>query len=349
MKKFIALFLVLAICGSLLAACGGEEKKPEKAVKDDGILKILMIGHSLGNDSTFLLPEVFKNENAGPLVVGVIYHSGCRLAQHLDYIDQKAAQYAYYEYDTSKDEEWFRATSSGDFQAFVPGSGTDVYIEDGSIAQTMDFGLTRHDWDIIVTQAGVFEAAGVKDSAYNVNLKEDVNKLLEYVLSKDIEPKTKPQIGWNITWTCPSDDMLNESYTSHLHNNFIDADFMYEAIVKNAQTVIAPAYEFDYIFPSGTAMQNARSSTFEPKDLYRDTIHANDYGRLIVAYTWYCMLTGADINTCKFGPVNSKVLVDNKMRNSGTAFEMTEQQKTILIESVSGALANPYAVTQSAN
>lgn len=350
MKKTLAFLLALVVCLSMFAACGKTDPKNEEPkVEDDGVMKILMIGHSLGNDSVFMLPEVFKNENAGPLVVGAIYHSGCRLAQHLDYINQNALQYAYYEYDTQKDDQWLRADKDGNFMPFEPGSGTDVYIEDGSIAQTMDFGITRHDWDIIVTQAGVFEAANVVDSAYQINIAKDLNALLAYVKSKDIEPATTPKIGWNITWTCPSDDMLNESYTGHLHNNFADADAMYEAIAKTAKEVVAPAYPFDYIFPSGTAMQNARSSALEPKDLYRDTIHANDYGRLIVAYTWYCMLTGADINTCKFGPVNSKILVDNFMRNSGTAFEMTDVQKTVLIESVSNAMANPYQMTNSSN
>ena len=350
MNKLIALLLALAMCCSFMAACSSTEddaeKEKEVTVKDDGVLKILMIGHSLGNDSTFMLPEIWKNENAGPAVIGAIYHSGCRVAQHLDYIDQKAAQYAYYEYDTSKDNEWFRADCNGDFLPFVPGSGTDTFIEDGSIAQTMDFGLTRHDWDIIITQAGVFEAANVTDSAYAVNLAKDVPELLKYVLSKDIQPKTKPQIAWNITWTCPGDEMLNESYKTNLYGNFTDAAAMYEAIAKTAQEVVAPAYNFDYIFPSGTAMQNARVRLPMSKNLYRDFIHANDFGRLLVGYTIFCSITGANINECQLAPVNYMVLTDNYLRNSGTNFELTEEQKTVLIESVSGALATPYAVTQ---
>lgn len=355
MKRLIALLLVMALSCSLLAACGGEKKnetkenEPEKVVEDDGVMKILMIGHSLGNDSTYLLPEVFKNENEGPLVMGVIYHSGCRLNQHVSYIEQNAKQYAYYEYDTQKDDQWFRADCNGNFEPFIPGTGTDVYIEDGSIAQTMEYGITRHDWDIVVTQAGVFEAANASDSQYPIQMEQDIKTVFDYVLSKDIEPATTPKFGWNITWTCPSDNMLNDSYRGHLYNNFESADAMYEAIVATAKDVVVPSFDFDYIFPSGTAMQNARSSAFEPKELYRDTIHANDYGRLIVAYTWYCTLTGKDINSCQFGPVNSKVLLDNMKLTMGVPFEMTEQQKTILVESVSNALASPYAMTQSAN
>ena len=354
MKRLITLLLVLALSCSFLAACGGEKsntkkEETEKIVEDDGVMKILMIGHSLGNDSTYLLPEIFKNENAGPLVMGVIYHSGCRLNQHVSYIEQNAAQYAYYEYDTQVDDQWRRADCNGNYNLFVAGTGTDVYIEDGSIAQTMEFGITRHDWDIIVTQAGVFEAANAVDSQYPIQMEQDIKAIFDYVLSKDIEPASKPKFGWNITWTCPSDNMLNDSYRGHLYNNFADADAMYEAIVATAKDVAVPSYAFDYVFPSGTALQNARSSAFEPKDLYRDTIHANDYGRLIVAYTWYCTLTGKDINSCQFAPINSKVLLDTLMLSTGKQFEMTEQQKTILIESVSNALANPYQMTQSVN
>ena len=354
MKRLITLLLVLALSCSFLAACGGNKSKTEKdesnkVVEDDGVMKILMIGHSLGNDSTFMLPEIFKNENEGPLVVGMIYHSGCRLNQHVTYINQNAKQYAYYEYDTQVDDQWRRADCNGNYELFVPGTGTDTYIEDGSIAQTMEFGITRHDWDIVVTQAGVFEAANASDSQYPIQMEQDIKTIFDYVLSKDIEPATTPKFGWNITWTCPSDNMLNDSYRGHLYNNFTDADAMYEAIVATAKDVVVPSYDFDYVFPSGTAMQNARSSAFEPKDLYRDTIHANDFGRLIVAYTWYCTITGKDINSCQFAPINSKVLVDTLMLSTGKQFEMTEQQKTVLIESVSNALANPYQMTQSVN
>ena len=49
-------------------------------------------------------------------------------------------------------------------------------------------------------------------------------------------------------------------------------------------------------------------------------------------------------------PANiGKVLLDTLMLSTGKQFEMTEQQKTILIESVSNALANPYQMTQSVN
>lgn len=364
MKKALALLLALCLFCGLIAGCSSKpaeetpksdtqnEETPEKQeeqtiVEDDGVLKILMIGHSLGLDSFFMLPEVLKNENAGPAVIGVLYHSGCRLGQHVEYLSSNAPQYAYFEYNTEVHDQWYRADCSGELLPYIPNTPNDTLIADGTIAQTMAFGIACHDWDIVATQAGVFEAADKQDGAYLPNFQSDIKTLMEYVLANDIEKGSVPKFAWNITWTCPSDEMLNDTYKTNLYNNFADADEMYEAIVATAKDQIAGLHDWEYMVPSGTALQNARSSQFTPKELYRDTIHASDFGRLIVAYTWYCALTGADINACQFGPINTKILVTDVLRLQNLPFELTEQQKNVLVESVTNALANPYAVTQS--
>ena len=352
MKKFLALFLALTLCVGLLACGGSGEQKNEDTtpkVEDDGIMKILMIGHSLGNDSTFMLPDIARKNGVEKLVMGVIYHSGCRLGQHVDYIKNDAAQYAYYEYDISSSQTyWLRADAAGNFTDYEATMPNDVDIENGTIAQTMKFGIQRHDWDVVVMQAGVFEAAGVIDSSYKLNIAGDIKTIQNYVLENDIEKGTAPKFAWNITWTCPSDDMLNDTYNKWLYTYFGSADEMYDAITRTAKDVVAPASDWAYVLPSGTAMQNARSSKYEPKDLYRDTIHANDFGRTMIGYVWYCTLFGKSIEECNIAPVDSHFLLDNLLRNTGKDLELTQEQKDILVESVQNALANPYAVTPSA-
>ena len=351
MKKFLAFILAVICCFSLLA-CGGageQEDNETPKVEDDGVMKILMIGHSLGNDSTFMLPSIAKSNGVEKLVMGVIYHSGCRLGQHVDYISKNAAQYAYYEYDISSEQTyWLRADSAGNFHDYEAIMTNDTDIDNGTIAQTMEFGISRHDWDIVVMQAGVFEAANMADGGWNPNFAENIKTIQDYVLEKDIEKGTTPKFAWNITWTCPSDEMLNDSYRANLQNLFGgDTDAMYEAIAATAKDIVAPAYNWDYILPSGTALQNARSSKFEPKDLYRDMIHASDFGRAIIGYTWFCTLFGKTIDECNIAPVYSKLLLDNMMRNTGKDLELTQEQKDVLVESVKNAMANPYAVTPS--
>lgn len=352
MKKFLAFILAIACCFGLLA-CGGEgEGKQEETpkVEDDGVMKILMIGHSLGNDSTFMLPSIAKSNGVDKLVMGVIYHSGCRLGQHVEYIKSEAAQYAYYEYDISSEQTyWLRADAAGNFFDYEATMTNDTDIENGTIAQTMKFGIQRHDWDIVVMQAGVFEAANKTEGGYAPNFAADIKTIQDYVLENDIEKGTTPKFAWNITWTCPSDDMLSESYRTNLGNLFGgDADAMYQAIAATAKDQIATLYNWDYILPSGTAMQNAGSSKYESKDLYRDTIHANDFGRAMIGYVWYCTLFGKTIEECNIAPIQSHLLLDNLLRNTGKDLELTQEQKDILTESVKNAMANPYAVTPSA-
>ena len=98
MKRLIALLLALTVCLGLLAACGKTEPQNEDPkVEDDGVMKILLIGHSTGVDSAYMLPAIAKNEGVENLVVGMLYHSGCRLGQHVEYLQSNAKQYAYYE------------------------------------------------------------------------------------------------------------------------------------------------------------------------------------------------------------------------------------------------------------
>lgn len=358
MKKLIALLLAAIMCCTMFVACGQTEENDNKEpddtqqtepVEDDGILKILLIGHSQGMDSAYMFPDVARNEGMEKLVVGVLYHSGCRLFQHVDFLTNNLREYAYLEYDISTDTSWQIADCNGNFTAHVPNQAHDTYIEDGSIAQTMEFGIARHDWDIVVMQAGVFESANKADTSNPVNISQDIKKIQEYVLEKDIEPGSAPEFAWNMVWACPNDDtMLNDSYKNNLYDNFDSSTNMFEHQAATLKDIVLPTYEFDYVVPAGTAIQNADTSVLNARDLYRDTIHASDYGRMMVAYMWYCELTGTDISTCKFAPVSHQIRFDNLYRMQlKEDLTLTEEQKNILIESVQNAFANPYTLTQS--
>ena len=168
MKRILAMIFALALCLSL-CACGGEsapeETTPteptEQKVEDDGVMRILVIGHSLGMDAVYLLPNVATNEGLTDLEIGLLYHSGCSTMMHAEYLAANAKQYAYFEFTSGQDTTWRRADCNGNFSAYTPGAGNDKYIEDGSIAQTMEFALQRRDWDIIVLQCSTSEAPGV--------------------------------------------------------------------------------------------------------------------------------------------------------------------------------------------
>lgn len=309
--------------------------------------KILMIGHSLGNDATYMVPEVFKAHSDTHLIMGVLYHSGCRLNQHVDYLKNNAAQYAYYEYDTAVDTQWRRADCDGNYHTYLGGMGNDIYIEDGSIAQTMLYAITRQDWDIVVLQAGVFEAAGMKDTSYTVQIPRDIATIQAYVLENRVNKEKTPKFAWNMTWSTPMDpDLLNPSYKANLEKcHGGESQRMYEAIADTLKNVVEPAYPFAWVMPSGTAMQNAKQ-VMTDKELYRDTIHASDFTRLMTAYIWYCKFTDTDLADLPITSVRCCMRGSAKGRNSGEDFILTDRQKAILKACALNAIANPYAVTK---
>ena len=358
MKRYLAFLLALVLCFGLCACGGGNSEdttptEPEQPkVEDDGIMKILLIGHSLGTDSSYMFPDVCRNEGMENLVFGRLYHSGCRVAQHMDYANADAAQYSYDEYDISKDQCWQRAYSNGTFFNQEPGTPTDMYIEDGSIAQTMKFGIQRHDWDIVILMAGLFESANIKDGYFTnreVNLAADTKALVEYVLANDIEPNSVPQFAWNMGWSTPADRAVRQESTNKLLDLFCGGDdhVLYQEQAKMLKEAVEPCHDWAYVFPNGTAIENLKGTKLADKDIYRDYGHVTDFGRMVAAYTWYCVLTDTAIEDCKIAPMNHKVLLDAKARNTGTDLELTEEQKAILIEAVGNAIKSPYETIQS--
>lgn len=364
MKRLLALLLVLVLAFSTFAGCqkapaetpaqqdnSGTEQTPPP-VEDDGIMKILLIGHSLGNDSSFFFPAIAKNEGETNLVMGVLYHSGCRLVQHVDYLKENAPQYAYYEFDISKDEEWRRAKADGSFETYIPGSANDTYIDDGTIAQTMQFGIQQHDWDMVILQGGLFEMADVKDGYFVAGKELDhvnyIQTIMDYVKENDIEKGSVPTFSWNMIWGVPADDaVLVEDTKTRLYQNFSGYEEMYQAMCKVAKDKIQPAFDWKFFMPTGTAIENLKTTKLTNAEVYRDYAHVTDYGRMVAAYVWYCTIFGKDISECKLSPISWKLQINSFSRQYQKDLELTEDQKNILVEAVGNALKTPYEVTPS--
>ena len=359
MKKYLALFLALALCLGL-CACGGttEDTTPTEPeapkVEDDGIMKILLIGHSLGMDSAFMFPDVCRNEGMENLVFGMLYHSGCRVAQHVDYAKQDARQYAYYEYDISTQQEWLRADCNGNFTPCQAGAANDIYIEDGSIAQTLKFGITRHDWDLVILQGGLFESADIRDGYYTGNNKQlglngYIQELIDYVNANDTEPATPNKFAWNMIWSSPADRAVRSDDTNKLLDLYCGGDDhnLYLEQARVTKDTVAPAFDWVHMFPNGTAIENLKGTKLMNGQIFRDYAHVTDFARMVAAYTWYCELTDTAIADCKIAPMNHKVLLDAMARNTAKDLELTEEQRGMLIEAVGNAIASPYATTAS--
>ncbi len=103
------------------------------------------------------------------------------------------------------------------------------------------------------------------------------------------------------------------------------------------------------IFPETPpgAIENLKTTKLQSNQLYRDYGHATDFGRLAAAYGWYCVLTGTPIEECKIPAMNYRVVLDKVCFMRQTDWEMTEEQRTLLVEAVGNAVKTPYAITES--
>lgn len=357
MKKLLTLCLSLVLLASLFSGCA-EQNQPQvqtpaqeqqtTKVEDDGIMRILMIGGSLGYDTMYMMPAVLKNEGVENFALGILYRSA-GLKSLTPYATGGGAEYSYREFVSGQDEAWRKADCNGNFLPSIPDEATDKYIEDGSLAVSAEFGIQRMDWDIVIIMSASNEITNVSGDLDMRN----ADTMMEYVKSKDVEPATVPEFGWHMVWSLPVDSSLwNASRREFMEKYYPgqDATAMYEDNVKNTKEIVLPAIEgkVKYVFPCATALQNAKtSSVVTDKDIHRDFIHGTDYARLIAAYTWYCGLTGTDIRDCKFGPVPNAIVRDAKIRNTGKDYVMTEEQQNLLIESVENAYKESFAVTRS--
>ena len=358
MKRILALMLALSLCLGLFTACGATEAEPTvptepevPQVEDDGILRILVLGHSLGVDSMYLLPAIMEAEGMTDFELGMVYGS-YPSGEQRKWFTTGQKKYCYREYTWGEDTTWRRADASGNFHISIPGEPNDTLIADGTISQPMEYGIERRDWDIVIIMPGGSEQVGVEPAGHRSYFDPDNFRVWkEFVLEHDIEKATTPKFAFHMVWTTPNDPTLVKDSSREFDIKYFpdstEPDYArYTSGMAAVQELIVPM-NFDYILPTGTAIQNAKSSAITGRDLYRDYVHLKDYGRLIAGYTWFCALTGKDIHECKIGPFHYESMLDQSARLLKQPVELTQLQKDILVESVANAIANPFQRTPS--
>ena len=303
--------LVLCACGNT-ADSGTPEttatpteptRDPNAPLCDGKTLKILAITSSFGLNTTQLLYDVAMAEGATEVIVGRLYISGCTLEMHVGNAKTNANAYRYTKISSKDGGEW-------------------KTMENVSLAQ----GLNDEAWDIIFTQQGA--AVAGQPNTYG----DYVPQLMQYI--KDT--KTTPTVGyvWNVLWAYQQDTDQTVYHTVFGG----DQMFMYEENLRAAKEKIVPLNMFDALIPSGTAIQNARTSYFGDT-LTKDTYHLNNLGRVIAGYTLWSILTGKELTEVNIGAVSSSDLP--------TPVELTDADRQVIIECVNNAVKNPWEVTES--
>ena len=330
MKKFLALMLAALLVMGCFTACTNQDAPadttaagPTEPAEEAKELKVLTLGHSLAVDSGHMLALVAAAEGYEDLTVGTLYYSGCPLSKHVEFLQKDAREYDLY----------LSSTKTADAP---PKILKDV---------TMGEALKQDYWDIIILQGSPFEVAS--DEGFTNG---NIQTLQKFVNDNKLNPNAV--FGWHMFWAIATDPELMAThptkpnpYVARYEKFDTDRHKLYAAYTDCVSKYILTDETIRFVIPSGTAIENAMSSYLEEKDLLRDYGHANDFGRVIASYTWFCVLTGVE----KLEEIKLDVIPKAFFRSTqGTEDRvLTQAEKDLIIESVNNALANPFEMTQS--
>ena len=174
--------------------------------------------------------------------------------------------------------------------------------------------LKQEKWDFVSLQQGS-GSSGLYSTYSHLN---DCIDLIQ----KDLLDKAHTQFIWNMTWAYQQNSTHGE-FVNYGNNQMQ----MYNSIVSCVQKLDRDI--FKVIIPTGTAIQNARTSTLGDT-LTRDGFHLNvGAGRYIASLNAVKAITGVEYETVPFSP------------------SLNAATKEICLESVDNAWKNPYEVTKS--
>ena len=142
---------------------------------------------------------------------------------------------------------------------------------------------------------------------------------------KALKPKAK--LMWHMTWA-----YQQTSTHSEFPNYNSDQMTMYNAIVSTVQSKVLMKDDIKVLIPSGTAIQNLRTSVIGD-NLTRDGYHlSTNIGRFAAALMWAKQISGCDLETISWIP-------------SGNVY--TQKQLQAIKEAVNNAYEHPLEVTAS--
>lgn len=258
----------------------------------DGVTKVLVIGNSFSDDGV----ESYLHDMAGstgkPFVIGNLFRGGAPLDFHLKNATTNNKIYSY------------RKTTI---------DGIKLNTNKTSILEA----LKDENWDYIC-----FQQASVTSGNW-ATIEESLPQLFEYVAEN--YPVSSVRYLYHQTWA-----YAQNSTTGNFDKYDRDQNKMFEQIVSVSQRIgdLIPLYK---VIPSGTAIQNGRT-TYLGDNFTRERYHLDlAFGRYTAASTWYQTLF-SDINNVNYKPNHLSV-----------------EQVALAKEAADLAVRNPFAVTKMNN
>lgn len=251
-------------------------------------VRILAIGNSFSQDAVEQYLHELAEAEGISTIIGNMFIGGCSLERHVKNARDNAPAYAYRKIGTDGKKR-----------------------EKGKMS--LEAVLADEDWDYVsLQQASPF--SGMYET-YEASLPE----LIEYVKAR-LPKKTKLML--HQTWAYAS-----TSRHSGFKNYNCNQLTMYQAIA-DAVKKAAKANKIKIVIPSGTAIQNARTS-FIGDHLNRDGYHLDvKIGRYTAACTWF-----------------ERIFKHNVVGNPYAPEGLDEARKAVAQKAAHAAVKHPYKVT----
>ena len=211
------------------------------------VVKILAIGNSFSVDAAESYVDDLAKADGVQLIIANMHIGGCNLQRHWLNAERDSAAYSY------------RKIVNGD---------TTVVAK-----QKLKTAIQDEDWDYITFQQ-VSSLSGLIDSYFPY-----LPNLLTY--TKELATNPKVQFAFHQIWAYAADSK-HKGFANY--NN--DQMQMYQAIVSTVKEAVKKT-GIKLVVPSGTAIQNGRTS-FVGDNFTRDGYHLSlGLGRFTAACTWY--------------------------------------------------------------
>ena len=225
-------------------------------------IKILAIGNSFSVDAVEQYLYEIGIANGDTLTIGNMYIGGASLELHYNNAVNDAPAYAY--------------------KKIV--KGEEIVIKNSTLAEA----IKDEKWDYISLQQ-VSHNSGIYESFYPY-----ISSLQDYV--KEASGNSDFQFVFHMIWSYSRDS--NHSGFKKYDNSQMK---MYESIVATAHKVV-DEQDIPLLIPSGTAIQNGRTSGLGDT-FCRDGYHLETtFGRYTAACTWYEAITGNCVVGTTFKP-----------------------------------------------
>lgn len=290
-------------------------------------MKVLTLGSSSSVDSNHMINLVAHAEGIGEneeLIIGTLYYSGCKLWQHVKFLQESAPEYRLYLSSTATPDQPPKILKN----------------------VTMEQALVYADWDVIVLQPNGGET--VREETFT-------DGQLEIIRNYVNEKKTNPNAFFayhmiGVPATLP--ELLSRypyspnPYAKNMAKYDYDRKKYYMARTENIRKYVFADGIYRFVVCTGTASMNASTSYLGELGTLRDYTHATDVARVIGSYMWYTNLMGIHhLEKIKLDAIPKAFLKSTVDKTQDRV--LTQMEKAIILESVNNALAHPLEITQS--